>query len=161
LRRHLIEFAIRSVSFWLIAVWQRQTVRRMVNRLEPPTPIEVPGILFLQIDGRAEPVVRQAMADGHAPTLARWIRDGSHRSTRCECDLLSQTGAGQDGILHGNNRDMPAFRWYDNEPIVGAATVHHLFKGWMTSIDDGSAPPPWTVPETSANAPVPAIAIDR
>ncbi|HYN33724.1 MAG TPA: phage holin family protein, partial [Ilumatobacteraceae bacterium] len=51
------------VSTWLSvdddAVWQRQTVRRMVNRLEPPTPTDVPGILFLQIDGLAEPVVRQ------------------------------------------------------------------------------------------------------
>jgi uncharacterized membrane protein YvlD (DUF360 family) len=107
------------LSTWLSvdddAVWQRQTVRRMVNRLEPPTPTDVPGILFLQIDGLAEPVVRQAMADGHAPTLARWVRDGSHRITGWECDLSSQTGASQAGILHGNNRNMPAFRWYDKE----------------------------------------------
>ena len=107
------------LSNWLSidddAVWQRQTVRRMVNRLEPPTATDVPGILFLQIDGLAEPVVRQAIANGHAPTLARWVRDGSHRITRWECDLSSQTGASQAGILHGNNRDMPAFRWYDKE----------------------------------------------
>ena len=107
------------LSTWLSvdddAVWQRQTVRRMVNRLEPPTPTDVPGILFLQIDGLAEPVVRQAIANGHAPTLARWVRDGSHRITRWECDLSSQTGASQAGILHGNNHDMPAFRWYDKE----------------------------------------------
>ena len=53
------------LSTWLSvdddAVWQRQTVRRMVNRLEPPTPTDVPGILFLQIDGLAEPV----RASGH------------------------------------------------------------------------------------------------
>jgi uncharacterized membrane protein YvlD (DUF360 family) len=108
-----------AVSTWLSvdddAVWQRQTVRRMVNRLEPPTPTDVPGILFLQIDGLAEPVVRQAIANGHAPTLARWVRDGSHRITGWECDLSSQTGASQAGILHGNNHNMPAFRWYDKE----------------------------------------------
>jgi hypothetical protein len=75
----------------------------------------VPGILFLQIDGLAEPVVRQAIATGHAPTLARWVRDGSHRITGWECDLSSQTGASQAGILHGNNHNMPAFRWYDKE----------------------------------------------
>ena len=107
------------LSTWLSvdddAVWQRQTVRRMVNRLEPPTPTDVPGILFLQIDGLAEPVVRQAIANGHAPTLARWVRDGSHRMTGWECDLSSQTGASQAGILHGNNHNMPAFRWYDKE----------------------------------------------
>ena len=108
-----------AVSTWLSvdddAVWQRQTVRRMVNRLEPPTPTDVPGILFLQIDGLAEPVVRQAIANGHAPTLARWVRDGSHRITGWECDLSSQTGASQAGILHGNNHNMPAFRWYDKQ----------------------------------------------
>ncbi len=108
-----------AVSTWLSvdddAVWQRQTVRRMVNRLEPPTPTDVPGILFLQIDGLAEPVVRQAIANGHAPTLARWVRYGSHRITGWECDLSSQTGASQAGILHGNNHNMPAFRWYDKE----------------------------------------------
>ncbi len=107
------------LSTWLSvdddAVWQRQTVRRMVNRLEPPTPTDVPGILFLQIDGLAEPVVRQAIADGNAPTLARWVADGSHRITGWECDLSSQTGASQAGILHGNNHNMPAFRWYDKE----------------------------------------------
>jgi len=107
------------LSTWLSidddAVWQRQTVRRMVNRLEPPTPTDVPGILFIQIDGLAEPVLRQALADGHAPTLARWIESGSHQLTGWECDLSSQTGASQAGILHGNNHNMPAFRWYDKE----------------------------------------------
>jgi uncharacterized membrane protein YvlD (DUF360 family) len=108
-----------AVSTWLSidddAVWQRQTVRRMVDRLEPPTPTDVPGILFIQIDGLAEPVLRRALADGHAPTLARWVRDGSHHITGWECDLSSQTGASQAGILHGNNHNMPAFRWYDKD----------------------------------------------
>jgi len=98
------------------AVWQRQTARRMqrmVARLEPPTPTDVPGILFLQIDGLAEPVLRRAISDGRVPTLARWVRSGTHRITPWECDLSSQTGASQAGILHGNNENMPAFRWYD------------------------------------------------
>jgi len=97
------------------AVWHRQTVRRMVNRLEPPEPTDVPGVLFLQIDGLAEPVLRQALSDGHAPTLARWVETGTHQIVKWECDLSSQTGASQAGILHGNNTNMPAFRWYDKE----------------------------------------------
>ncbi len=108
-----------NVSGWLSidddAVWQRQTVRRMVDRLEPATPSDVPGILFIQIDGLAEPVLRRALADGHAPTLDRWVRDGTHHITGWECDLSSQTGASQAGILHGNNHNMPAFRWYDKD----------------------------------------------
>jgi uncharacterized membrane protein YvlD (DUF360 family) len=97
------------------AVWQRQTMKRMVERLEPPTPTDVPGILFLQIDGLAEPVLRRAISEGRTPTLARWVRSGTHRIVGWECDLSSQTGASQAGILHGNNHDMPAFRWYDKE----------------------------------------------
>lgn len=97
------------------AVWHRQTMRRMVDRLEPPTPTDVPGILFLQIDGLAEPILRRAIADGRVPTLARWVRGGTHRIVRWECDLSSQTGASQAGILHGNNHNMPAFRWYDKD----------------------------------------------
>jgi uncharacterized membrane protein YvlD (DUF360 family) len=96
-------------------VWQRQTIKRAVRRLQPPEPTEVPGVLFLQIDGLAEPVLRRAIADGHVPTLARWVRAGSHRIVGWECDLSSQTGASQAGILHGNNDNMPAFRWYDKE----------------------------------------------
>jgi len=97
------------------AVWQRQTVRRMVNRLDPPEPTDVPGILFIQIDGLAEPVLRRAISDGHAPTLGRWVRSGTHKIAKWECDLSSQTGASQAGILHGNNTNMPAFRWYDKK----------------------------------------------
>jgi putative membrane protein len=97
------------------AVWQRQTMKRMVDRLDPPTPTDVPGILFLQIDGLAEPVLRRAISEGRTPTLARWVRSGTHRIVGWECDLSSQTGASQAGILHGNNHDMPAFRWYDKE----------------------------------------------
>jgi uncharacterized membrane protein YvlD (DUF360 family) len=97
------------------AVFRRNTIRRMVARLDPAEPTDVPGILFLQIDGLAEPVLRRAVSDGHAPTLARWLRNGTHRIVRWECDLSSQTGASQAGILHGNNENMPAFRWYDKE----------------------------------------------
>ena len=96
-------------------VWQRRTLQRMVRRLEPPTPTDEPGILFLQIDGLAETVLRRSISDGSAPTLARWVRSGTHHITGWECDLSSQTGASQAGILHGNNENMPAFRWYDKD----------------------------------------------
>ncbi len=96
-------------------VWRRNVVRKMVHRLEPPEPTDVPGVLFLQIDGLSETVLRRALGEGYLPTLARWVRSGTHRIVGWECDLSSQTGASQAGILHGNNTDMPAFRWYDKE----------------------------------------------
>ncbi len=128
------------------AVFQRKTMRRMVDRLEPPTPTDVPGVLFLQIDGLAEPVLRRAIAAGTVPTLARWVRGGTHQITGWECDLSSQTGASQAGILHGNNENMPAFRWYDkdlgkvltsNRPRDAAIIEHRQSDGQGLLVDGG------------------------
>jgi uncharacterized membrane protein YvlD (DUF360 family) len=76
---------------------------------------EVPGIVFLEIDGLALPVLRRAMRDGNAPNMARWMADGTHRLTEWETDLSSQTGASQAGILLGSNEDIAAFRWVEKE----------------------------------------------
>ncbi len=64
---------------------------------------DVPGIVYLEIDGLALPVLRRAMRDGNAPTMARWLAEDTHRLTEWETDLSSQTGASQAGILLGFN----------------------------------------------------------
>jgi uncharacterized membrane protein YvlD (DUF360 family) len=76
---------------------------------------DVPGVFFLEIDGLAEPVLRRAIANGHMPTVARWVQDGSHRIVHWECDLSSQTSASQAGLLQGSNHGIPAFRWYEKD----------------------------------------------
>src|SRR3954464_7549264 len=76
---------------------------------------DVPGIVFLEIDGLALPVLRRAMRDGNAPTMARWLGDDTHGLTEWETDLSSQTGASQAGILLGSNDDISAFRWVEKE----------------------------------------------
>jgi uncharacterized membrane protein YvlD (DUF360 family) len=76
---------------------------------------DVPGIVYLEIDGLALPVLRRAMRDGNAPTMARWLRDGTHQLVEWETDLSSQTGASQAGILLGSNEDISAFRWVEKE----------------------------------------------
>ena len=60
-------------------------------------------------------MLRRAIRDGNAPNLARWAHGGTHRLLRWETDWSSQTGACQAGLLHGDNDDMPAFRWLDKE----------------------------------------------
>jgi uncharacterized membrane protein YvlD (DUF360 family) len=75
----------------------------------------VPGIVFLEIDGLALPVLRRAMRDGNAPNMARWLAEGTHALAEWETDLSSQTGASQAGILLGSNEDIPAFRWVEKE----------------------------------------------
>ena len=76
---------------------------------------EVPGIVYLEIDGLALPVLRRAMRDGNAPTMARWLREDTHELVEWETDLSSQTGASQAGILLGSNEDISAFRWVEKE----------------------------------------------
>src|SRR6478736_3010859 len=83
-----------------------------------------PGVLFLEIDGLAYEVLRRALRDGNAPTLARWVREGSHTLVRWETDWSSQTGACQAGLLHGDNDDMPAFRWWEKDRGSAIVTNH-------------------------------------
>lgn len=96
-------------------VWASKVARRAVKRNEPPEPTDVPGVLFIQIDGLGHDVLEDAMQSGHAPFLTRLVSSGTHRLHRWECDLSSQTGAMQAGILLGDNHNMPAFRWYEKE----------------------------------------------
>ncbi len=92
-----------------------KVVQRVARRQGTLAHTDVPGIIFLEIDGLALPVLRDAMRDGSAPTMARWIAEGDYKLTEWEPDLSSQTGASQAGILLGSNDDIPAFRWVDKE----------------------------------------------
>ena len=92
-----------------------RVVQRIARRQGGGASTEVPGIIYLEIDGLALPVLRRAMRDGNAGTMARWLAEGSHRLAEWETDLSSQTGASQAGILLGSNEDIPAFRWVDKE----------------------------------------------
>ncbi len=74
-----------------------------------------PGFIFLEIDGLAGPVLQKAIDGGYAPTMKRWIDDGSHKLTIWEPDLSCQTSASQAGILLGSNENIPAFRWWDKQ----------------------------------------------
>ena len=85
---------------------------------------DVPGVLFLEIDGLAHDVLWRAISDGNAPTLAGWLRRDSHRLKRWETDWSSQTGACQAGLLHGSNEDMPAFRWWEKDRGAAIVTNH-------------------------------------
>ena len=92
-----------------------RVVRRIARRQGREATTSAPGILFLEIDGLALPVLQHAMRTGSAPNMARWLADGDYRLTEWEPDLSSQTGASQAGILLGSNEDIPAFRWVEKE----------------------------------------------
>jgi uncharacterized membrane protein YvlD (DUF360 family) len=92
-----------------------RVVRRRVRRGRKHNHTDVPGVILFEIDGLGEAVLREAVRDGHVPTIARWCSRETHRILGWECDLSSQTGASQAGLLLGSNWDMPAFRWYEKE----------------------------------------------
>jgi uncharacterized membrane protein YvlD (DUF360 family) len=96
-------------------LYSLRVIERVAKRQGEATHTDAPGLIFLEIDGLAAPVLRRAMRDGNTPALARWLADGSHDLIEWETDLSSQTGASQAGILLGSNDDIPAFRWVEKE----------------------------------------------
>jgi uncharacterized membrane protein YvlD (DUF360 family) len=92
-----------------------RVIQRIARRTGDRIATDVPGVVYLEVDGLSYPVLQRAMRDGSAPTMARWIADGTHKLSGWETDLSSQTGASQAGILMGSNDDIPAFRWVEKE----------------------------------------------
>ncbi|MBA3380237.1 MAG: phage holin family protein, partial [Chloroflexia bacterium] len=71
------------------AAWQRYALGPMRARYfgNGVTHTCEPGYVFLEIDGLSEPVLRNAIAAGYAPTMAKMLLHGTHRLTPWECDL--------------------------------------------------------------------------
>jgi len=92
-----------------------RVIGRIARRSGEREETSVPGIVFLEIDGLALPVLQRAIRNGSAPNMGRWLEEGSHDLVEWETDLSSQTGASQAGILLGSNEDIPAFRWVEKE----------------------------------------------
>lgn len=112
--------AVNAISSSLLTIdddssYYRNVIKRRARRMVKPEESKVPGIIFLEIDGLAAPVLKKAMADGFAPHMKRWLGSGTYELTEWETDLSSQTSASQLGILHGTNENIPAFRWYDRQ----------------------------------------------
>ncbi|HEX7279450.1 MAG TPA: phage holin family protein [Solirubrobacterales bacterium] len=121
--------AVTDAVYSLLAIdeddaWQRNVVGRAARRRGEVIETDVPGVLFLEIDGLAHDVLMRALQDGSAPHLASWVRGGSHKLRVWETDWSSQTGACQAGLLHGSNEDMPAFRWWEKERGEAIVTNH-------------------------------------
>lgn len=102
-------------------LWFRHIVRRQLKRSRLARPSTEPAFVFLEIDGLAHDVLRRAVRDGNAPFLARWIHDEGYKLHAWETHWSSQTGACQAGLLHGDDHDMPAFRWWEKD--LGRAIV--------------------------------------
>ncbi len=73
-----------------------------------------PGVVMLEIDGLSINTLKKAIEKGIMPNIEKFIKE-THTLKEWETDLSSQTGASQAGILHGNNRNIVAYRWVEKE----------------------------------------------
>ncbi len=95
--------------------YYRSVILRMQKRIEIPADIPAEGLVILQIDGLAKEILEVAMEAGFMPTLQKWQSSGRYTLQAWDCGLPSQTSASQSTILYGENKDIPAFRWYEKE----------------------------------------------
>ena len=97
------------------ASYYRNVLKRQLSRQRNKPVRSYPGVVFIEIDGLSEPNLRDAIEAGYMLNLARWLESSQHRLMQWETDTSCQTGGCQAGILHGNNTNMPAFRWVEKE----------------------------------------------
>jgi hypothetical protein len=71
------------------------------------------GLVALQIDALAYSDLRRALELGFCPTIARLLNDEGFHLRRWFSGLPSATPYCQAGIFHGENDEIPAFRFYD------------------------------------------------
>jgi uncharacterized membrane protein YvlD (DUF360 family) len=130
---------------WFDQSMARRARRRARHRGED---LDIPGIVFVQLDGVAKTVLDRALGAGDVPTLRRWLTEGRYHLVGWETGWSSQTGVSQCGILHGSVVDMPAFRWVDkatgkivvsNRPESAAAIEARHSDGRGLLAHDGSS----------------------
>lgn len=93
--------------------------RRQARREGVRTPVageeRQAGMLVVQLDGVAAPVLREAIEAGLAPNIQRWLSTGGHTLEEWWARIPSTTPASQAGLLHGDSSQIPAFRWWDRD----------------------------------------------
>ncbi len=110
------------------------------------------GLMIVEIDGLSYQHFLDALKKGYMPTMQKLIDKYGYKASRVDCGLPATTPACQAGIMHGNNEDIPAFRWLDKstgkmlaggqaaaivEPIIsdgqgllrGGTSIGNMFSG--------------------------------
>lgn len=119
---------LSTVADWLLTAGETSALeaqlQRTARQFRSGGPDQVPGVVFVQIDGLSAPLLRWAVAAGNLPTLSRWLRSGSHVLRDWHAQLPATTPASQAGLLHGASSEVPAFRWYEKEAGRLVVTNH-------------------------------------
>ena len=144
--------AIGTAAAWLATAGTDDSfTASLLHRRVVPQAVadpEVDGIVFIQLDGVAFPVLRWAIQAGGVPTMRRWVTSGDYVLQEWTAQLPCTTPASQLGILHGTVEGVPAFRWYDrdlgrvliaNRPGDAAVIEQRATNGAGLLADDGLA----------------------
>jgi uncharacterized membrane protein YvlD (DUF360 family) len=112
-----IAAAFGTILAWVLSAgtdesFSASLLRIRVGEVADP---DVEGVLFIQLDGVAFPVMQWALQSGTMPTLRRWVDGGSHVMHEWTVQMPCTTPASQQAILQGTAAGVPAFRWYDRE----------------------------------------------
>ena len=91
-----------------------RVIQRIARRSGGRTVTDAPGIVFLEIDGLALPVLRRAMRDGNVPNMARWLADDRTVSPNGRPTCRRRPARARRHPA-GMNDDIPAFRWVEKE----------------------------------------------
>ena len=103
---------------------------------------------MVQLDGLSLPVLENQMRAGRMPTLDRLVRAASPVVDPWFALLPPVTPVSQAGILHGENDDMPGFRWFEkasktllvaNTPDGASEIVRRRSNGHGLLSDDGAS----------------------
>lgn len=108
----VVSWAFTATSYDYLLV---HAARMGLRNESPEAADSQQGVLFVQLDGVAAPLLEQELRAGNLPTLQRWLRDGTHTRTEWTAGVPSTTPASQSGILHGSNERIPMFMWWDRE----------------------------------------------
>src|SRR3954453_3703861 len=132
----------RTESYFGMLVQQLQLKRATAHATDQP------GLVIVQIDGLAHPILAGRVRAGSGNTIARRIRSGSDVLSQWEPLLPSMTSASQAGILHGTNDGIPAFRWFERDtqrlmvssnPADAGELVRRLSNGEGLLSNDGAS----------------------
>jgi type I phosphodiesterase/nucleotide pyrophosphatase len=75
-------------------------------------------LVILHIDGLSAAMLERAVKAGGMPHVQRLLDGEGYALHRYRCGVPSTTPFAQAGILYGDNREIPSFRWWDRERQV-------------------------------------------
>ncbi len=72
-------------------------------------------VVILQIDGLGFDDAQKAISEGHMPFLKNLLSAEEYEMLRYRSGIPSTTPYVQAGLLYGENKEIPAFRWWDRK----------------------------------------------